>query len=68
MKDKHYLICVDYYSDFYEVDRLNVNMTSSEVINKLKAHFARYGIPNTVISDNGPPFNSKDFAIFFREI
>ena len=64
MKDKHYLICVDYYSDFYEVDRLNVNMTSSEVINKLKAHFARYGIPNTVISDNGPPFNSKDFAIF----
>jgi len=32
------------------------------VITKLKNHFARYGCPDTVVSDNGPPFNSREFA------
>ena len=64
IRGKHYVICVDYFSDFYEIDRLNVNMTANEVISKLKAHFARHGLPNTVVKDNGPPFNSQDFAKF----
>ena len=66
MKGKHYLITVDYYSDFYEIDRLSVNMSGSEVIPKLKAHFARYGLPSVVVSDNGPPFNSQQFADFSK--
>ena len=32
MKGKHYLITVDYYSEFYEIDHLSVNMSASEVI------------------------------------
>lgn len=31
---------------------------------KLKAHFARYGIPNTVVSDNGPQYSSQEFQRF----
>ena len=54
-----YVVLVDYYSDFFEVDRLS-DKRSNEVVRKLKAHFARHGCPETMCSDNGPPFNSKD--------
>ena len=50
----HYLVTVDYYSNFWEVDRMESGTTSRVVISKLKQHFARHGIPNTVVSDNGP--------------
>ena len=63
---KHYLITVDYLSNFWEIDRL-YDLTSKAVISKLKNHFARYGIPNTVVSDNGPQFASDDFAKFTRK-
>ena len=42
-----YLITVDYFSSFYEVDRLP-DTTASTVIGKLKQHFARFGLPETV--------------------
>lgn len=34
--------------------------TSGVVINKLKGRFARHGIPDTVISENGPQFASRE--------
>ena len=34
------------------------------MIPKLKSHFARYGIPEEIYSDNGPPFQSKEFEAF----
>ncbi|KAK7105846.1 hypothetical protein V1264_017174 [Littorina saxatilis] len=63
-QEKSYLVVVDYYSDFFEVDRLE-NKTAEEVIYKTKAHLARHGIPDKIISDNGPPYSSdkyRDFA------
>ncbi|KAK7090822.1 hypothetical protein V1264_010573 [Littorina saxatilis] len=65
LNGRDYVVTVDYYSDFFEVDRIQ-NKTGKEVINKMKAHFARYGVPERVISDNGPPFNSEEFAAFAR--
>ncbi|XP_022798951.1 uncharacterized protein K02A2.6-like [Stylophora pistillata] len=53
-----YLVTVDYYSNFSEVDYLQ-DTTSRDVIHKVKAHFARYGIPDTVMSDNGPQFSEE---------
>jgi len=47
------------------VDRLP-NTKASTTILKLKSHFARYGIPDQVISDNGPQFTSDEFADFSR--
>ena len=37
------------------------------MIAKVKAHFARYGVPDTVVSDNGPPFKSDAFAHFAQK-
>ena len=39
----------------------------NEAINHTKSIFARYGIPETVISDNGPQFSSEAYAQFARE-
>jgi hypothetical protein len=60
-----YLITVDYYSSFFEIDRL-YDTSSKTVISKLKQHFARWGIPETVISDNGPQYSSEQFKNFSR--
>ena len=57
---KVYKITVDYFSNFWEIDRLE-NTKSSTVIQKLKAHFARYGSSCVVVSDNGPQFTSANF-------
>ena len=62
-EDKHYLVCVDYYSDYFELDRI-CDKKGKEVISKLKSQFARHGIPVQVFSDNGPPFSSKEFQEF----
>jgi hypothetical protein len=63
IKDREYLVLVDLYSNFIEVDRMTTS-TADDVIYKLKAHFARYGIPDIVYSDNGPQYNATAFAKF----
>ena len=65
LNGKDYLVTVDYYSNFWEVDRLP-NTKASTTTLKLKSHFARYGIPDQVISDNGPQFTSDEFANFAK--
>ncbi|XP_014673256.1 PREDICTED: uncharacterized protein K02A2.6-like [Priapulus caudatus] len=66
LHEKNYLITVDYFSNFWEVDYLP-DTKSSTVIRKLRAQFARHGVPNTVISDNGPQFSAEEFRRFARE-
>ena len=63
---KDYLVTTDYYSNYFEVDRLS-DKKSKEVITKIKQHLARHGLPNVLISDNGPPFNSAEFARFAEQ-
>ena len=63
IQSRNYLITVDYYSSFFEVDYLT-SMTTESVIKKLKPHISRYGIPDILYSDNGPCFASKTFKNF----
>lgn len=66
MKGQKYLLLVDYFSRFIEVARLT-STTSQAVINHLKSIFGRHGIPETLISDNGPQFSASEFANFASE-
>ena len=47
---KHYLIVVDYYSNFSEIELLE-NLSADEVISKLKKIFSIHGIPEEIVSD-----------------
>ena len=60
---KSYLITVDYYSDFWELDAVT-NTSSETIVEHTKAHFARYGIPQKVITDNGPQFRAQVYEEF----
>ena len=62
-KDRDYLVTSDYYSGFFELDFLP-QTHSSTVITKLKHHFARHGIPDTLVSDGGPQYTSTEFKKF----
>ncbi|XP_062619903.1 uncharacterized protein K02A2.6-like [Saccostrea cucullata] len=64
--DKDYLITVDYYSDFWELNELS-STSADTIIKCLKKHFSHHGIPNTVISDNGPQFTNDAFRNFANE-
>ena len=64
-KNKSFLITVDYYSNFWAVDKLP-DTKARTVILKLKNHFTRYGCPDKVVSDNGPQFSCNKFATFAR--
>lgn len=58
-----FMVTVDYYSSFFEVDRMT-SKTADDVVKKLKAHLARHGIPDQFVSVNGQPFSSANFQQF----
>ena len=37
------------------------------VIRCLRRHFAQYGVPTKLVSDNGPQFSSQEFSAFAKE-
>lgn len=60
---KLFLVVIDAHSKWMEVHV--VSSISSEVtISKLQEMFARFGLPQQVVSDNGPAFTSKEFEQF----
>ena len=59
----HYLPSVDYYSKWIEIAKLS-NLNSNNVICHLKSQFAKYGIPDELISDNGPQYSILAFKEF----
>ena len=65
-KKATYLLVVDYASSYIEIAKLAAT-TSPDVILHLRSIFARHGIPETVVSDNGPQYASYEFARFASE-
>ena len=62
----NYLIIVDYFSGFWEIDPLE-NTTASHIIRKMKMQFARHGIPDVCVSDNGPQFTAHEYKKFSKQ-
>ncbi|XP_064392586.1 uncharacterized protein K02A2.6-like [Halichondria panicea] len=65
LNDQHYLVLVDYYSNFIEVDKLS-ETASEKIIDCCKCHFSRHGIPDVFVSDNGPQFSGTKFHEFSK--
>ena len=61
-----YLFMVDYFSRWIEIARLS-NQTSEEVILHTRSMFARHGIPEVVVNDNGPQFSAELYAEFAQQ-
>jgi hypothetical protein len=62
---KDYLLVVDYYSKYPEVNLLS-GKTAASVIVHLKSIFSRHGIPEEIVADN-MPFNSLEMRRFAGE-
>ena len=58
-----YFVVVDAHSKWPEVIMMETT-TSTKTINVLRHLFASHGIPEQIVSDNGPQFISKEFKDF----
>ena len=63
-KKKTYLVVVDYFSRYIEVAEMPRKPTSAALVTRMKAMFARHGIPDVVKSDNGTQYMSYEFREF----
>ena len=66
LRGQDYIVVVDYFSRYFELERL-LNTNSTTVIGKLKGIFSRFGIPEKVLSDNGPQYTSHEFDTFAKQ-
>ncbi|XP_015280720.1 PREDICTED: uncharacterized protein K02A2.6-like [Gekko japonicus] len=58
-----FLIIVDAWSKWLEVVHMR-STTSTAVVQALRRLFATHGLPDTLVSDNGPQFVSEEFRQF----
>ena len=63
--DKSYLVVVDAHSKWPEVWEMS-STSSSKTIEVLKHLFSMYGLPEQLVSDNGPQFRSDEFYQFMK--
>lgn len=66
LEGEYYLVVTDYFSRYLEIARLNP-LTSKTIIGKLREIFARWGIPEEIVSDNGGQFTSTYFKEFAKQ-
>ena len=60
------LVVSDYYGNYIEVVRLS-SLTTRAVVKELaEVIFTRFGVPNTLVTDNGPQYSSAEFAVFAK--
>ena len=62
---KMFLLAIDAHSKWLEVSILN-SATSSTTIDELRKMFATHGLPEVLVSDNGPAFSSTEFQEFMK--
>ena len=65
LQGSNYLVIVDYFSRYPEVIQLR-STTFMSIVNALKSTFARHGIAEVLMTDNGPQFSSVEFGEFAK--
>ncbi|XP_035218163.1 uncharacterized protein K02A2.6-like [Stegodyphus dumicola] len=66
LKGQQYLLMIDYFSKYVELKPLK-NITAQAVMIVMKSIFATHGIPEKLITDGGPPYNSEALRKFLEE-
>ena len=61
-----FLIVADYFNKFLFIFPV-ASTHHNKTLRYLRELFSTEGMPAVVMSDNGPPFNGKDFKCFARE-
>ena len=61
-----FLVVIDSHSKWIEVQHMT-SITTEKTINELRLIFAQHGLPEEVVSDNGPQFVSNEFAEFMHQ-
>ena len=56
--NQDFVIVVDYYSKYWEIERL-YDTKSITIVKKMKKMFSRLGIPETLRSDNRPQYTAQ---------
>ena len=59
------LVIIDAHSKWMEV-YVMTSSSAKATIENLQITFAQLGLPNTVVSDNGPCFASEEFKQFLK--
>jgi type IV secretory pathway VirB4 component len=60
------LVVIDDYSK-YPLIEFQSSTSTTVTVSNLEKIFAMFGIPETVKSDNGPPFNGKEFHEYAKQ-
>ena len=73
-----FLVVVDAHSKWLEVFQMPASTsratiqqllpasTSRATIQQLQALFAQFGLPQTILTDNGPCFSTEEFTLFLK--
>ncbi|KIH62534.1 integrase core domain protein [Ancylostoma duodenale] len=62
----YYLVVVDAFSKWPEMIEM-CNILATKTVKALKSLFTRYGLPQTIVSDNGTQFTSEQFKAMCDE-
>ncbi|KRT85166.1 hypothetical protein AMK59_2611, partial [Oryctes borbonicus] len=65
LNGKMYLIILDAYSKWVEVFTMN-SISADQTISKFRDYFSRWGLPITLVTDNGTQFCSHSFELFLK--
>lgn len=63
---KLFLVVLDYFPRFLKIAHMS-STSSNAVTNKMKEIFSQWGVPEEIMSDNGPQFSSEQFHKFSQD-
>ena len=59
------MVLIDSHSKWVDVKHMH-STTAQSTMDELRLIFAEHGIPEILVSDNGPPFRSEEFSKFIK--
>ena len=60
------VLVIDYFSRFITIHELKDSSNSRAIVKILEELFCTLGVPNTIVSENGPQFVSEEDRSFLR--